>query len=425
MGASVRLGIILVLFAGSNIILTFFYQVFVLASIGPGSQTDALFAGLVVPTLLLAVVSGSLTHVLVPLLAIQDFLEFQVEAWSFFQGVGFIFMGFFIMLALTAPLWVPWTVPGFDHPTRLLTIDLVRIQLAGMVFTALNSVLWSVYHARQKFIWAELSPLVATGCGFAFLVFGISRWGVYAAAWAMVLRVVLQTVMLMPGLGSYRQPDFRRDSVKTAWRRICLLLAGTTYYKTDQLVDRFLASMAPAGQLSLLHIAQQIYGAGNMILGRAIGNPMVPQLAQQASDKAWWEFRRIMNARLLWVIWITVPVSIGIFLYGQPILKLLFGNGHFELSNIIDLKWLLIALSGIWVGGAVGQILSTAFYAKGDTKTPTWIGVIGFTFGLAFKVAGFYFWGVFGIAIGTSAYYLLNAIWMKSVMNRHMARVCS
>ena len=417
-----RLGVILGLCAGSNIVLTFFYQVFVLTSIGPGAQTDALFAGMVLPALLLAVVSGSLTHVLVPLLATQEPRKFSVDAWSFFQGIGILFTGLFIILALTAQLWVHWTVPGFDHPTRLLTVNLVRIQLAGMVFTAVNSVLWSVYHARQKFIWAELSPLLATGCGFMFLVWGISRWGVYAAAWAMVLRIILQTAMLMPGLGPYRQPDFRRESMKTAWRRICPLLAGTTYYKTDQLVDRFLASMAPSGQLSLLHIAQQIYNAGNMILGRAIGNPMVPQLAQHASQRAWPEFKQTMNTRLWWVICITVPVSIGIFLYGQPLLALLFGYGRFKLSNVIDLKWLLIALSGVWVGGAAGQILSTSFYAKGDTRTPTWIGVIGFTLGLTFKVAGFYYWGVFGIAIGTSAYYLLNAVWMKVAMNRNLAR---
>ena len=151
---------------------------------------------------------------------------------------------------------------------------------------------------------------------------------------------------------------------------------------------------------------------------------MVPQLARQASDKAWWEFKRSMNARLLWVIWITVPVSMGILFHGQGLLKLLFGYGHFKPADVIELKWLLVALSGIWVGGAAGQILSTAFYAKGDTKTPTWIGVVGFTFGLTFKIAGFYLWGVFGIAIGTSAYYLLNAVWMNVAMNRNLARQC-
>ena len=74
-----RLGVISALCAGMNIVLTFFYQVFVLASIGPGLKTDALFAGRVLPALLMAVVSGSLTHVLVPLLAVRESQDCRKE----------------------------------------------------------------------------------------------------------------------------------------------------------------------------------------------------------------------------------------------------------------------------------------------------------------------------------------------------------
>ena len=57
--------------------------------------------------------------------------------------------------------------------------------------------------------------------------------------------------------------------------------------------------MAPAGGLSLLYIAQQIYGVANVVAEKAIAAPMVPLLAKQASAAKWSEFRRIYQRRLL------------------------------------------------------------------------------------------------------------------------------
>ena len=59
--SGVRLAVILGGLAGVNILLTFFYQWYVLITIGPGWQTDAFFAGMAVPQLFLAVLSGSMT----------------------------------------------------------------------------------------------------------------------------------------------------------------------------------------------------------------------------------------------------------------------------------------------------------------------------------------------------------------------------
>jgi len=416
----VRLAIILGSLAGINVLLVFYYQVLVLTTIGPGLKTDALFAGMVIPGLLLNVISGSMTHVLVPLLAIENEAGFGNQAWSFVQGIAVLFGGFAVVLWLTASVWVPWTVPGFDYPTHLLTIWLVRIQLIGMVFTAVNGVLWAALHARKKFIWVEFSSTLSTIVGFVFLFWGISLWGVAAAAWAMVLRAAFQTSMLMPGLGRYQSLDWRKRSFKEAWQRLYPLLLGTTYYKTDQLVDRFLSSMAPAGQLSLLHFAHQIYGAGNSIIGKAISAPTVPLLSQKAVNKEWSAFNQIYKGRLFWMLLITAIVFLGILLAGNQVLVLLFGHGRFEWSEIIYLKWLLILLGGVWVGGVLGQLLSTSFYAQGNTKTPTIIGSIGYTLGIGLKVMGFYCWGVFGLALGTTFYYIFNTIWLKMALGRRI-----
>lgn len=406
--------------AGLNVVLSFLYQWYVLVQLGPGRQTDALFAGMMLPQVVLAVVAGSLSHVLVPLLATEDGDTFRRDAWTFLQSIGLFFGGCALLLGVLAPIWVPLTVPGFDSASTALTIHLVRIQLIGMVLTGATGVAWAAYHARQRFLWAEVSPLLAGVICFPLLVVGLPRIGVAAAAWVLVIKVALQMLLLLPGLGRYHLPSWRTPAVHEAWRRLRPLLLGTTYYKTDVIVDRFLASMAPAGGLSLLHLSGQLYGAGHQVLNTAIAAPMVPRLARQAHDQDWSGFRQVGRQRLMLVLAITGAAVVAALLVGRPMLTLIFGHGRFGAEEITQLWWLVLAMAGVGIGGAAGQILSLSFYARGDTTTPTRVGVAGFTLGIFLKIGGFYLLGVVGIALGATLYYLLNALLLHGFLGRQL-----
>jgi putative peptidoglycan lipid II flippase len=229
----------------------------------------------------------------------------------------------------------------------------------------------------------------------------------------LVLKFLLQLLLLLPILGAYARPDFRGEAAGEAWRRLRPLLLGTSYYKTDQLVDRFLASMAAAGGLSILHLAQQMYGAGHQVLNASIAAPLVPRLAGAAKARDRAAFGSLWRSGERKLGLFTLTVVAGLILVGVPALEVLLGHGEFRPEQVRQLWWLLLALAGTWVGGALGQIFSAAFYATGDTHTPTRIGVIGFTLGLILKVVGFLTYGILGIAVGTSIYFLLNAVALR------------
>ncbi|MEI7590320.1 MAG: lipid II flippase MurJ, partial [Deltaproteobacteria bacterium] len=247
MKQSIQLGTLSVV----NIGIAFLFQWYVLTQLGPGMETDALFAGMTLPQLVLAVISGSLMHVLVPLLAGEDEDRLRHDAWGFLVLVGGLFGLLATILYVTAPWWIPITVPGFSDAGRTLTVDLTRIQLIGMVFTAINGVQWATYHARQQFVRAEFTPILASTFSLLLLIWALPRFGVVAAAWISTLRMALQTLLLAPGMGKPVCPNLKSVAIQQAWQRIKPLLLGTVYYKTDPLVDRFLLSTASSGSLSL------------------------------------------------------------------------------------------------------------------------------------------------------------------------------
>ena len=378
--------------------------------LGPGTETDSLFASMVVPQLVLTVVSGSLTYVIIPIFANINEDSFGQELWNLFRGIAFIFIPLTVILYLTTNVWVPLTVPGFSLDAKKLTVSLTEIQLIGMTFTGLAGVLTAAYHAKQRFIWAYLSPGLSAFIGLIFLFWYFPIIGVRAAAWAMTIKMLSLVVLLSPILGPYK-PSLRNNTIfKMVWDKLKPLLFGNIYSKTDQFLDRFLASMAPAGELSLFHLSQMIYGAGNQILNSAIVAPMVPVLAQNAKHGEWNAFRKLSKTRLLIVAVITCSTFLLFIFMGKYILNLFLKNTNFVDTEIGKFWWMLIALFGVWVGGALGQVLSSSFYAKGNTKTPTIIGIFGFTIGIALKSVGFLKFGVLGVAIGTTTYYFINAI---------------
>jgi putative peptidoglycan lipid II flippase len=408
--------------AGMNTLLGFVYSWFVITRLGTGRETDALYAGMIVPTLLVTVVSGSLTRVLVPLLATTEETAFGQRSWTFFVGIGLLFALLAAALALAAPFWVPLTTPGFDAATHELTIRLMRIQLVGMVFTALIAVQGSVYNARDRFLWVEWVTLFSLSVSLALLWFTLPRIGVTAAAMAQVAGVGVQLILLLPGMGPFRRPDWKGDAPRRAWRQMRPLLLGTIYYKTDPMIDRLLASMTPAGGLSLLQMATQMYGAGNQIIARAVVGPMTPRLARQADNADWAGFHALASRRLGALLLLSGGVFVGLLLFGQPLLRIAYGHGRVSPESIQTLWVLLIALSGTWIGGIGGQVTATSFYARGNTNFPTRLGVWTYSFYVPLKILAAVRWGLLGIAVSTSLFTMLNFVTQGIVMQTYLKK---
>jgi putative peptidoglycan lipid II flippase len=414
----IKLSLTLAGLAICNAVLAVLIPWYVVTHLGVGIETDAFFASGAVPQLIFVVVSFSVGHVLIPLLATEDDKTFRRDAWGFFLGISAIFSLLAVGLFLTAGYWVPLLVPGFSDQAKQLTVSLSRIQLLSMIGNASVAVLWSVYYARQKFIWAELSSVLANILALLYLVWLLPGQGIVAAAWATVLNLGLKIALLMPVLGRWQRPSWDSYAMKEAWRRIKPFLFGQTYSRTDPLIDRFLTSMTIAGNLSLLYIGQQIYSAVNLVITKAISTPTVPRLAIAAKSGDWPGFRRIYRERLLWMAGISVLGCALLLISGESVLRLMIGHGGITAQNVHSLWLIMIALLGVLVGGTVGQVTAVAFYAMGDTRTPTNLFIWTFTIYVPIKVLTFLHYGLMGLAVATSVHLVINFLLQFVVLER-------
>jgi peptidoglycan biosynthesis protein MviN/MurJ (putative lipid II flippase) len=115
---------------------------------------------------------------------------------------------------------------------------------------------------------------------------------------------------------------------------------------------------------------------------------------------------------------ITTTASVGLFAVGEPLLRLMIGHGGITAQNVHQLWWIMVALTGLLIGGASGQVISGAFYAVGDTRTPTMLFIITYTVYIPIKIVVFLRYGVVGLAVVTSIHLAINFLLQLVVLER-------
>lgn len=402
--------------AALNVAAAFLVQLIIFASLGPGSATDAYMAAATLPQMLAGMASAILGSVLVPMLAGEPEDQQGSDGWFLLLAVGTIFLSAAVLLSLTAESWAGWLFPGFSTAAARFCADLARIQVFSMVFAAMNSVLVAVCYARGQFVWVEAITLLVVGTSAGILFFALPIHGIVAAAWAVTLTALSQMLLLLPVLGRPRQLGAAARNAAQAWKRIRPLLAGSIYHKSDVVVDRYLLSMAGAGDMTLFALAQQFHGAAAGLFGKVWGNTAIPDLAVCAKRGDMPGFVGLYRRRLAILALVGGASYILLLVAGQPALALLLGHGKTSAGDIATLWHLMVASGGILLFGCVGVLVAGAYYALGDTRTPTYLSMASFTLFVAVKYFAFQAFGAIGVALAASGYFAVNALLLAGLL---------
>ena len=357
---------------------------------------------------------------LVSLLAVTDPGRFNPSAWGFFAAVGLAFSSLCVVLYFLAPYGVPLLFPGFSAPTERLAVGLTRVQLPSMMFMALSVVLGAAYHAKQKFYWVQVASMLGSVAMLAGIVWALPIYGIWAVAWSGVLRAAMQTVLLLPGIGRYQAFSVSDPIFTTAWVRMKPLLLGSSVFKLGPIVDRYLASLAPVGTLSLLAFGHQIYSAILQVSDRAVAGPFVARAARCVGMSDFAALRRGYTVRLAYVVGIAGAVYLGFLVSGNDLLILTLRYGRVYEENIVVLWRIMALLGGMLLGGVAGQLSAAGLNSMGATKIVTVVALIGFGLSILVKVGGFVLLGVYGIAAGIAFYQVFNAAFLHRALMRRL-----
>jgi putative peptidoglycan lipid II flippase len=373
-------------------------SVLVASTFGASPELDAFTAAnRVSETLFLLVAGGALGSAFIPtftgLLAHNE----KASAWrlasELANAVTLTLSLLAILLAIFAPQVVRYALaPGFaDNPELfVLTVSLLRIQLISAILFGLGGLIVGILNAHQVFFIPALTPaLYQLGIIFGAVLLSPSM-GIYGLAWGVVIGALAYLIVQIPTLikqkGIY---SFTLGLENPNVRKVILLmgprLLGVAVVQLNFWVNIQLASQMEEGSVASLGFAFSLMIMAQAAIAQSVAIAAMPTFSAQHALGKQDEMRASLAASLRGVLLLALPATVGLIILREPLISFLYQRGKFDAQDVQLAAWALLWYAAGLVGHSVMEILTRAFYAQHDTRTPVMIGVIAMGLNVVFS----------------------------------------
>lgn len=363
---------------------------------GASEALDAFNVAQRLPDILFMLVAGgALASAFIP--TVTAFLENDDRAGAWRLASAVINLVILVLLAVCLLVWIfarPLIelVTQFNPLQQALTVELLRIMLLSPVIFGISGLLMAVLNTHQRFWLPALAPTMYWGGMIAGLLLFVPSLGIHGLAWGAVLGAALHFAVQLPGV--LRLPARRYTltlglnipAVREVGRLMAPRLLGVAVVQLNFLVNVIIGSGLSEGSLSALDYAFRIMTVPQVVIAQAIAIAALPTFAAQVARGELGEMRHSLAATLRGILFLSLPATLGLILLRQPVIALLYQRGQFSAEDTRLVAWALLWYTAGLVGHSLVEILSRAFYALHDTRTPVLVGIGAMTLNVIFSL---------------------------------------
>ena len=363
----------------------------------------------------------------------------QKQAWKLASAIANLVLIVLVIGAALAAVFAPQITryilaPGFatDPLKEQLTIDLLRLMLPSAVIFGLSGLVMGVLNSHQHFLVPALTPaMYQLGMIFGVLVLSPSL-GIYGLAWGVLIGAALHLVLQLPALfrlGGFYAPGLGLNvpDVREVASLMGPRLLGVAVVQLNFWVNTRLASQMSEGSVTGVVLAFSLMLMPQAAISQSIAIAAMPMFSAQVALGRLAEMRSSLAASLRGAIMLSLPAAVGLIMLRKPLVALLYQRGAFTQHSTELVAWALMWYAAGLVGHAVVEILSRAFYALHDTRTPVLVGAGAMTLNILFSyalAALFSSWGWMphgGLALANSLATGLEGAALWLIMRRRLA----
>lgn len=385
---------------------------------GTAAESEAFFAANRFSDILFNLVAGgALASAFVPTFTGLLAQDNRAGAWRLASAVANLVTLLLALLALLAAIFAPLVVrtvlaPGWsgsDPFKEQLAAELLRIQLPAAVIFGLSGLVMGILNANQRFLYSALAPaMYQLGWIFGLLVLAPAM-GVVGLAWGVVIGAALHLGLQLPALlrlpGWLYLPTLGLDypPLREVIRLMGPRLISVAVTQMNFLLNTALASLAfmPEGSVAFISLAFPLMIMPQAAIAQSIGIASLPTFSAQAARGRLDEMRAALAATLRGVLLLALPASLGLIWLRVPLVRLIYQRGAFDERSTQMVAWALLWYAAGLVAHSLLEVVTRAFFALKDTRTPTLITtlamalnlVLSLAFAAAFSALG---WAAFG-----------------------------
>jgi len=369
-----------------------------IASAFPAAELDAFSAAnRVSETLFNLIAAGALGSAFLPVFTSLLVKNHRTSAWKLASSLIMLVTLILSLAALLAALFAPQIVryllaPGLARDPQLfaLTVNLLRIQSVSAVLFGLGGLVISILNAHQFFLIPQLTAAMYQ-VGQIFGVLVLARWlGIYGLAWGVVIGSTLFLLIQLPILfklkGEFTPSlGLMNPDVKKVIQLMGPRVFGTAIVQLNFWVNTNLGSRMAEGSIISLSYGFMLMLMAQAAIAQSAAIAAMPTFSVQYALGKLDEMRMSLASTLRGIFLLALPASVGLILLARPIIAMLYQRGEFNAVIAEMTAWALLWYAAGLVGHSLMEVLTRAFYAQHDTKTPVIIGTIAMGLNVLFS----------------------------------------
>jgi len=379
---------------------------------GATHELDIFWAAFTIPDMLFTIlVAGSINAAIIPIFSEVFYKEGKERLDNFFNHLSLIISGITALTALIFFIFTPQITNLITHSVILqsalnfsqnisttdynMFVYLTRIMLLSPILLGFSSIITAYLQVKKQFFTTSLAPLfynLAMIVGpMIFVVFG--KMGVEGIAISAVLGSLLHLLVQLPSFishygsryslsGKTIVAAFKDSKVVKAVKLAIPRTIGIIGEQVNTVVNTLISFSLAAGALSSYRYALSLHQFPINIIGSAVAQLALPDLAQHSDPEHKEEFKKIFNSSVQFALYLVLPIIAIFVVLRLPIVRLVYGSGAFDWRATILTSWCLILLSFSILGQTIDQIILRAFYALKET----WMPLIGIAISIVVNI---------------------------------------
>ena len=392
---------------------------------GASADTDAFFAALSPPLYLTTVLIASLSVVFVPIFIERRRTAGVDDAGLVASGaLNLVAIGLLVIAALGAVFADPiigLTAPGLPPAARELARGLAVILWPSVVGSGLVVLLTSIWQIDSRFGWPAVVPVIGALVNLALVVTLGQLIGVAGAAVAWTVSLVLQAGLLAPVIRRTWRASLGLDhpGVRAVFVALAPLALAAVFIRASTLLERYLGSELPSGQLSQLTYASRIAGVLGVFVSAGPAAVLFPRMAEDVSalDFAGLRTRTSLSIRSLWLL--VAPCVALLIALAEPSVRLVFEHGAFTRADSDAVAVLLRIYAPSVIAVGLAAVTGRAIYALKAVRFLAAMGALEGLLYIVYTTVLAHRFGAEGIALGYTVYFLGSITW-QLIYLRHV-----
>ncbi|MHA1540991.1 MAG: murein biosynthesis integral membrane protein MurJ [Alphaproteobacteria bacterium] len=386
-------------------VLAFFRDQVLAFYLGTSGIADAFFLAFRLPNILRSMFAeGAFQSAFVPILSRLGFStnrgkEFinRILILLFLMTLGIVLVGEIFM-----PEVLRLLAPKFPNETFQIAVILARWMFPYIIIVSLVSFSVSILQVQKRFFLAGLSQVIFNA-GFVALIpifVNLTQNPALAGAFSVMTTGIIQVLFYLVFVKTHAKiskPIIRfPKTIRIFFQKFTPGIFGSSIYYINTLVSTAFATIFTGG-LSILYYATRLFLLPVGVLGVAINSVLLPFLSESLTKNPK-QAEGLFGKSILALLWLGLPISLGFFFRATPIISLLFEHGAFDAMATLKTSIMLQVFSLAIIPTMISGVLTTLFYAKGDTKTPASLSVWFFVIHVFSLIILTNFFGMFGLA---------------------------